>query len=160
MKQAKMYDHEFRDVVFEVITSNNIFKRFDMPHKFWEKFNTRDEKTRKKLDLFEIEHIDDPCEITIAVNPKEYIEKFSSDEINKKHKGLRNRTDGMDIANYGRRISSVRGTEGFGKAQNEFLLQHRFSVKQNDVHLQEIKKYKFAQINDQRYYFEDGIVSL
>ena len=28
------------------------------------------------------------------------------------------------------------------------------------MHLQEVKKCKFAQINDKRYYFEDGIVSL
>ena len=141
-------------------SSNHIFKRFDTSHKSWEKFEATDEKTRKKLGLFETEHIDDPCEIKIAVNPKEYIKKFSSDEINKKLKGLRKGTDDMDIANYGCRIDSVRDIERFVKVQNEHLSQHRFSMKHNDMYLQEAKKCKFAQTNDKRYYFEDGIVSL
>ena len=153
-------DREYRDEIFGVISSNDIFKRFDTSHKFWEKFEARDEKTRKKLGLFEIEDIDDPCEITIAVNLKEYIEKLSSDEINKKHKGLRKGADGMGMANYDRRINSVRNIERFGKVQNEHLSQHRFLVKHNEMHLQELKRCKFAQINDKRYYFEDGIVSL
>ena len=66
----------------------------------------------------------------------------------------------MDTANYGRRINSVRDIERFGKVHNEHLSQRRFSVKHNDMHLQEVKKCKFAQVNDKRYYFEDGIVSL
>ena len=41
-------DREYRDVIFEVINSSDIFKRFDTSHKFREKFNARDEKTRKK----------------------------------------------------------------------------------------------------------------
>ena len=53
-------------------------------------------KLEKKLGLFEIEHINDPCQITTAVNPKEYIEKFASDEINKKHKGLKKGTLGRN----------------------------------------------------------------
>ena len=78
----------------------------------------------------------------------------------KKRKGFRKGTDGMNIANYGRRINSIRDIERFGKVQNEHLSQHRFSVKHNDMHLQEVEKCIFAQINDKRYYFEDGIVSL
>ena len=40
-------DPEYRDVIFEVISLNEILKRFDTSHVFWEKFNVRDEKTRK-----------------------------------------------------------------------------------------------------------------
>ena len=47
-------DREYRDVIFKVISSNEILKRFDTSHEFWEKFETRNEKTRKKLGLFEI----------------------------------------------------------------------------------------------------------
>ena len=54
--------------------------------------------TKKCLGLFEIEHIDNPCHITIAVNPKGYIEKFESGTINKKHKGIRKDTNAMGIA--------------------------------------------------------------
>ena len=143
-----------------MISSNEILKRFHTSHKFWAKFDVQDEKTRKKLGLFEVEHIDDPCQITTAVNPKEYIEKFSSDEINKKHKGLKKGTVGMNIANYGRRINSVREIERFGKVQNQYLSQDRFAVNRNEMNLQEVQKCKFAQINDKPYYLEDGTVSL
>ena len=38
---------------------------------------------------YEIEHIYDPCEVTVAVNPKEYLEQFWSKNVNKRHKGLK-----------------------------------------------------------------------
>ena len=37
------------------------------------------------LGYSEIEHIDDPSLVTLAVNPKEYIETFESENVNKKH---------------------------------------------------------------------------
>ena len=46
------------------------------------------------MGLFEIEHIDNPNVCTIAVNPKEYFEKFKNKDINKKHKGVRKGTRG------------------------------------------------------------------
>ena len=61
----------FRKILFKVIVNNKILKRFDFSHKFWEQFGVRDPKTQKGLGLSEIEHIDDPCQVTIAVNPKE-----------------------------------------------------------------------------------------
>ena len=36
----------------------------------------------------EIEHIDDPSLVTLAVNPKEYTETFENENVNKKHKIL------------------------------------------------------------------------
>ena len=41
------------------------------------------------LGLYEVEHIDDPCYVMLAVNPKEYFEYFKSDNVNKKHKGIK-----------------------------------------------------------------------
>ena len=64
----------------------------------------------------------------------------------------------MDIANYGKRTNLVREIERFGKVKNEYLSQHRFAVKHNEMNVQEVKKSKFAQINNKRYYFEDGII--
>lgn len=43
---------------------------------------------QKVLGYSEIEHIDDPSLVTLAVNPKEYIETFESENVNKKHKRL------------------------------------------------------------------------
>ena len=41
-------------------------------------------KNEKKIGYFEIEHIDNPCILTIAANPKEYFEMFEDKNINKK----------------------------------------------------------------------------
>lgn len=38
--------------------------------------------------------------------------------------------------------------------------QSRFSIKKNEMFLEEIEKSEFAQMNDERYYFSDRIVSL
>lgn len=38
--------------------------------------------------------------------------------------------------------------------------QSRFSIKKNEMFLEEIEKSEFAQMNDERYYFSDRTVSL
>ena len=48
----------------------------------------RKKQQRKKLGYFEIEHIDNPCILTLAVNPKEYLELFEDKNLNKNHKGI------------------------------------------------------------------------
>ena len=45
----------------------------------------------------------------------------------------------MNIANYGGRINSVSDIKKFGKVKNEYLKQHRFSVKNNSMLLEEVK---------------------
>ena len=81
-EQNKIPEHMFREMIFKVIVNNEIIKRFDVSLEFGEKYEVRDTKTKKQPGLFEIEHTDDPCQVTIAVNPKEYIEKFQSENIN------------------------------------------------------------------------------
>ena len=60
------------------------------------------------MGLFEIESIDNQNICTIAVNPKEYFEKFKDRNINKKHKGVRRDTVGMDFERYASRIKDLR----------------------------------------------------
>ena len=50
--------------------------------------------------MYDVEHIDDPCYVTLAVNPKEYFEYFKSELINKKHKGIKKDARGMEFENY------------------------------------------------------------
>ena len=95
--------------------------------------------------------------VTVAVNPKEYFEKFESQSVNKKHKGLRKGASRMEFEDYAKRINSTREIETFGQEKQK---QNRFTIKNNQMVLEEIEKSKFAQINDERYYFSDGIVSL
>ena len=59
---------------------------------------------QKVLGLYEVEHIDDPCYMTLVVNPKEYFEYFKSELINKKHKGIKKGSNGMEYKNYAERI--------------------------------------------------------
>ena len=149
-----------RDALFEVIINNSISHRFDTSHKFWEKYSVGNESLRKKLGYFLIENTDDPCTVTAAVNPKEYFEEFESQVVNRKSKGLRKGTAGMEFEDYAKRINSIKEIETFGQLAMEKQKQNRFAMKNNEMMLEEIEKSKFVQINDKRYYFSDGIVSL
>ena len=151
-------NEHFPNVLFEVIISNKILNRFDTSHKFLDQFNVRNKDLRKKLGYFAIEDIDDLCFVTVAVNPKEYFEQFESDNVSKKHKGLRKGAAGMEFENYSRGINSVNENESFGPTINGKHLQFRFFVKK--MLLEQFEEFKFAQVNDRRYYFIDGYVSL
>ena len=82
---------------------------------FYEQFDCRNENLKKRVGFFEIESIDKPNVITIALNPKEYYERFIDHSDNKKHKGLKKSTPGMDFDSYSNRLSDL--TE----YSNEFL---------------------------------------
>ena len=60
------------------------------------------------MGLYEIQNIDNPNICTIAINPKEYFEKFKNRKINKKHKGVRRDTPGINFESYAEKISSSR----------------------------------------------------
>ena len=64
-------------------------KRLDVSDEFWKQFEMYDKSTKKVMGLYEIENIDNQNICTIAINPKEYFEKFKNRKINKKHKGVR-----------------------------------------------------------------------
>ena len=114
---------------------------------------------KKEMGLFEIESIDNPNICTIAVNPKEYFEQFKDKNINKKHKGVRKNTKGMDFQRYADRIKDLRLDLKSNICQ-EKVVQKRLQVKNTEMIMTSSNKVKFAQINDKRYYFSDGIVSL
>ena len=72
-------------------------------------------KLKKQMGLYEIENIDNANICTIAVNPKEYFEKLKNRLINKKHKGVRRDTPGMNFESYAERINVLKeiGSENF-----------------------------------------------
>ena len=55
----------------------------------------QNEGTRKVMGLYEVENLDNANLCTIAINPKEYFEKFKDRKINKKHKRVRRDTLGI-----------------------------------------------------------------
>ena len=114
----------------------------------------------KKLGYYEIEHIDDPCQGTIAVNYKEYFECFKIDETNKKHKGLKKGSAGMNYENFEKRINSLRDIESFGQLEKQVQGQQRLTIKEGKMKHDAIEKSKCAPVNVKRLDFSDGIVSL
>ena len=157
--ESVLPESEARKVIFECMINSELLKRLDVSDDFWRKFNVQDKTKKKEMGLFEIESIDNPNICTIAVNPKEYFEQFKDKNINKKHKGVRKNTKGMDFQRYADRIKDLRLDLKSNICQ-EKVVQKRLQVKNTEMIMTSSNKVKFAQINDKRYYFSDGIVSL
>ena len=139
--------------------NSKIFDRLDLSDDFWKEYNVQNTSTKKQMGLFEIENINNPNICTIAVNPKEYFEKFKDRKINKKHKGVRRDTEGMDFERYASRIKDLR-LDLDTEVEQEKIVQKRLQVKNTQMIMTSTNKVKFARLNDKRYYFSDGVVSL
>ena len=61
-----------RNIIFDVMVKSKIFDRLDLSAEFYEQFDCRNENLKKRVSFFEIESIERPKVITIALNPKEY----------------------------------------------------------------------------------------
>ena len=143
-----------RNIIFDVMIKSKIFDRFDLSAEFYEQFNCTNEDLRKQIGLFEIESIDKPNVITIALNPKEYYERFVDHSDNKKRKGLKKSTYGMDFGLYSNRLTDL--TEYW----NEFLSKpnkveknerKRFQVINESMQMKSVSKVQFRQLNDKRF---------
>ena len=100
-------EKDSRKILFEVMIASKIFQRLDLSDDFWDKFNVQNKDIKKQVILHEIENIDTANVITIAVNPKEYFEKYRDKTVNEKHKGLKKDTPGMNFEAYSQRICSL-----------------------------------------------------
>ena len=143
-----------RNIIFDVMIKSKIFDRFDLSAEFYEQFNCTNEDLRKQIGLFEIESIDKPNVITIALNPKEFYERFVDHSDNKKRKGLKKSTYGMDFDLYSNRLTDL--TEYW----NEFLSKpnkveknerKRFQVINESMQMKSVSKVQFRQLNDKRF---------
>ena len=152
-------ESQARKVIFECMVKSKILNRLDVSDEYWKQYNVYNAATKKQMGLFEIEHIDNPNVCTIAVNPKEYFEKFKNKDINKKHKGVRKGTRGMMFENYANRIKRLRFDLNISPSC-ESITQRRFEIRNTEMKMTPVNKVKFARLNDKRYYFSDGIVSL
>ena len=153
-----------RNIIFDVMTKSKIFDRLDLLAEFYEQFNCRNEDLRKRIGLFEIESIDKPNVITIALNPKEYYEHFVDHSGNKKHKGLKKSTYGMDFDSYPNRLSDLTeySNEFLSKPNKvEKIEQKRFQVINESMQMKSVSKVQFGQLNNKRFYFSNShLVSL
>ena len=104
---------KFRGIIFEIIVATKLYKRFDSSHESWDTFGARKLNRKKKLGHYEVESIDNPCYVTIAVNPKEYFEVFKNYKGDKKHKGIKKGSLGMELNNFAGRIKSLLNFDKF-----------------------------------------------
>ena len=64
----------------------------------------------------------------------------------------------MNFERYAERIKVLREIDS--ECDEKKLLQKRLQVKNTQMKMSSVNKVQFASLNDKRYYFSDGIVSL
>ena len=121
---------KYREIIFEVICASRIGKRFDISHSFWSQFRYQNPELRKYLGYFEVVNIDNICQLTIASNPKEYFEMFEDRGTNKKDKGIKKGSSGIDFQNFPSRIVFITNLEHFQKPEVEYKEVARLTVDQ------------------------------
>ena len=89
------------------MVTSKILSRLDLSDDFLNQFDVQNKALKKQVGLYGVESIDNPDILTISVNPKEYFEKYRDKRINKKHKGLKKDTPGMDFEAYSSRLLSL-----------------------------------------------------
>ena len=147
-----------RNLIFEILILK-LCDRLDTSHEFFDQFSCRNLSTKKKVGLYEVECIDNPNVVTIAVNPKEYIKIFKSKDLNKKHKGIKKTTPGMNFESFASRIMDCKEYTNVQKKAKS-LKQTRFKLSKTTMKIKEEVKTQFASLNDKRYYLPDGVTSL
>ena len=150
---------EAKKIIFECLKKSKILNRVDLSDEFWKQFEIYNADTKKVMGLYEIENINNQNICTIAVNPKEYFEKFKDRKINKKHKGVRKDTQGMNFESYAMRINTLREVDD--KKEEKKIVQKRLQVKNTNMTMTSVNKVQFAKLNNKGFFhFSDGIVSL
>ena len=129
-----------RDILFQIFSKTEIRERFDKSNEFWRRFNVHSPNEQKVLGLYEVEHIDDPCYVTLAVNPKEY---FKSNSTNKKHKGIKKGSAVIEYKNYAERIKPLFNFNTYKKTKADVKDIVRISVKKGEMTTHKIKKKTF-----------------
>ena len=119
-----------------------MWERFDKSNEFWKKFDVHVPPNEKFLGLYAVENINDPCYVTLAVNPKEYFEYFESENCNKKHKGIKKGAKGMEYENYAEWIKPIIDFKTNQKLKADIKSVGRISVKKGQMTTFLIKKKK------------------
>ena len=142
---------------------SKVLGRLDLSHEYCEKLNCRNTDLKKRVGYFEVENIDKANIITIALNPKEYYERFVYSTDIKKHKGLHKSTPGMNFYSYSDRLSDLTEYYTEFKAKPnpvKQIEQKRFQIINESMQMKSISKVQFGQLNDKRFYFSNDITSL
>ena len=97
-----------RNIILKVLTKPKVIERLDLSDNFWEQFGVQNKKFKKKqVGFYEVKNIESTNILTITIDSKEYFEESKDFSINKKHKGLRKITPGMDFEACVERIATL-----------------------------------------------------
>ena len=143
-----------RNTIFEVLTKFKVLNRLDLSDNFWEQFNVQNKSLKKQVGLYEVKNIKNTNILTIAINPKEYFEKYKDFSINKKHKSLKKEYPGMDFEAY-----SCTLHEYCFESKPKKIEQKKIQIINDSVQIKSVKKTQFAGLKNKGFYFHDGIVS-
>ena len=78
--------------------------------------------------------------------------------MNKKHKRLKRDTPGVNFEAYPQRICSLH--EFCSNQKPKKIKQKCFQVLKSNMQMVSVNKTQFVGLNDKRFYFQDGIISL
>ena len=157
---SSIREDKVRDIIFEVMIESKMYDRLDLSAELWEQFNSRNKDLKKQAGLFEIENIDIPNIITIALNPKEYYEHFYDHSDSKNHKGLKKSTPGMDLDSYSETLADlIEFSKEFFKKSKK-IEQKRFQIINESMQIKSVSKVQFGQLNGKRFYFSNVFISL
>ena len=156
--KSNISERKARDLIFEILI-RKLAPRLDTTNDFYANFKYQNKEVKKQVGLYEVESISNPNIITLAVNPKEYFEVFCSKEINKKHKGIKKNTPGMNFESFASRIMNIR-EYSYADKNPKKIKQKRFQVKKTHMQMTTVSRNQFGLLNSKRYYLTDGVTSL
>ena len=136
--KSSITEEKARDLIFDIIILK-FGQRLDTSDDFYAKFLCQNKKIKKQLGLYEVESINNPNIVTLAVNPKEYFKVFRTREINKKHKGVKKTTPGMNFESFASRIMDIREYHDSEKAPKT-IKQKRFQIKNTNMQMTTVSR--------------------
>ena len=109
----------------------------------------------KQLGYYQIENVDKPIKIMLAVNPKEYAITCEGEEFEKRHKGVKH-TAPVTWQSYARKVHPFY-QRVLAPEETKRLYQSTFTKRNNIMKRIEQMKLEIAKINDKQYIFNDGL---
>ena len=158
MNKPRFPENDIKEML-EKLLITELRPRFDLSDDYFKKYDMHAPHERKQMGLYAFENING-INVTVGVNPKEYIEVYNDTSINKKHKGLKRNTVGMDYPMYADRVRSMKENASIEKRLAKRFMQKRLQAVYGEMSQVSIDKVSFGKLNDKNYYFTDGITSL
>ena len=88
--------------------------------------------------------------ITIAVNPKEYFQKFKNKSIYKKHKDMRKDAPDISFKSFAGTIIPIEEYDDTSVKLPKKVIQKRFQVKNTEMQMVSVNYFQLAGLNNKR----------